>query len=267
MKEANHRDLLDICTSIIRISSPIIEITFETTSSSDVYHQRYGSAVLSTKMKLTFAVAIALLQVWSIEASTREDDTPFVHIHPKEVVKRAGRDCGKFVMYCEKAAGACNNTCYHISCVDPGTARMVYCIPVGPFLSTCVANNARKLSYDAGNTNNKNRIHSGCQTSDGSVCNKMPFSQRFHDPLNKNPGDTTVNCDEWPMATVKQDDFKKGVDRNSLRCIRASENSTKLGCHFRLDNFQPNHAHRRRSSAHQLSPGDQYAGPEENLPG
>lgn len=86
-------------------------------------------------------------------------------------------------------------------------------------------------SYDDGNTNDKNRKQSGCETADGSVCNKLPFSQKFHDPVENELGDTTVNCDEWPMATVKQDDFQPGTIRNSLRCIPASENSSRLA-HF-----------------------------------
>ena len=81
-------------------------------------------------MKLALATAAALLQVRSIEASIPEDVTPFVRLDPKELVKRAGRDCGKFFMYYKKAGGACKNACYHINCVDPGTANMVYCIPV-----------------------------------------------------------------------------------------------------------------------------------------
>lgn len=39
---------------------------------------------------------------------------------------RDGRGCGKFVMYCEIAAGACNNACYHINCVDKNSVTMVY---------------------------------------------------------------------------------------------------------------------------------------------
>lgn len=84
------------------------------------------------------------------------------------------------------------------------------------------------LSYDAGNTNTKNRQQSGCETADGAICNKLPFSQRLHDPLNSALGDITVNCDEWPMATTKQADFKDGTVRNSLRCIPSKENSSTL---------------------------------------
>jgi len=58
----------------------------------------------------------------------------------------------------------------------------------------------------------------------------MPFSQKLHDPLlsEPKPGDSSINCDEWPMATVKQDDFVEGKIRNTLRCINAKENSSTV---------------------------------------
>ena len=77
-------------------------------------------------MKLALTVAATLLHVWSSAASADEAGVPCVRIHPRELVPRDGRDCGKFVMYCEKAAGACNNACYHINCVDKSSAAMVY---------------------------------------------------------------------------------------------------------------------------------------------
>lgn len=40
------------------------------------------------------------------------------------------------------------------------------------------------------------------------------------------PNVQDFNCDEWPMATVKQDDFKEGTIRNSLRCINGLENTS-----------------------------------------
>jgi len=79
-------------------------------------------------MKLALTVAVTLLHAWSIAASTDEAGVPSVRIHPRALVPRAGRDCGKFVMYCENAAGACNNACYHINCVDKSSATMVYVI-------------------------------------------------------------------------------------------------------------------------------------------
>ena len=36
----------------------------------------------------------------------------------RDVVKRAPADCGTFTMFCDKAAGACNNACFHIYCID-----------------------------------------------------------------------------------------------------------------------------------------------------
>lgn len=78
-------------------------------------------------MKLSLTVAASLLHVLSSEALTTEGTLPAARIHPRTFIKRAdGRDCGKFTMFCEKAAGACNNACYHIKCVDKGTSTMVY---------------------------------------------------------------------------------------------------------------------------------------------
>lgn len=77
-------------------------------------------------MKLALVAAAGLLQLWSTEAYANDDFGPNVRLHPRGLLKRAGRDCGKFVMYCEKAAGACNNACYHINCIDKGTQTMVY---------------------------------------------------------------------------------------------------------------------------------------------
>ena len=80
-------------------------------------------------MRLALVALAGLLHVWSIDAFVLEDTTPSVRIHPRALNKRDGRDCGKFVMFCEKAAAACNNACYHINCVDKNSATMVYCIP------------------------------------------------------------------------------------------------------------------------------------------
>ena len=77
-------------------------------------------------MKLALIAATGLLHVWFSEAFTLEDAAPSVRIHPRALTKRDGRDCGKFVMFCEKAAAACNNACYHINCVDSTSATMVY---------------------------------------------------------------------------------------------------------------------------------------------
>ncbi|KAL8816146.1 MAG: hypothetical protein Q9223_004801 [Gallowayella weberi] len=84
------------------------------------------------------------------------------------------------------------------------------------------------MVFDDQNTNTKNRQQSGCQTSGsgGSVCNNMPFSQWFKDGYTVAPDAPDYNCDEWPMATVKQDDFKEGTIRNSLRCIKGLENTS-----------------------------------------
>ena len=82
-------------------------------------------------MKLSLVAAASLLHLWFGEAFVLEDAAPSVRIHPRALAldKRAGRDCGKFVMFCEKAAAACNNACYHINCIDKNSATMVYSIP------------------------------------------------------------------------------------------------------------------------------------------
>lgn len=77
---------------------------------------------------------------------------------------------------------------------------------------------------DDDSKNKENRIQSGCETNDKAVCNSFPFSQKLHDPINREPGDTSVNCDEWPMALTKQEEYDDGEYRNSLRCIPGSEN-------------------------------------------
>lgn len=74
-------------------------------------------------MKLPLTIALSLLHALSIATSINEVG---FRLHPRALVPRAGRDCGKFVMYCEKAAGACNNACYHINCFDKNSATMVY---------------------------------------------------------------------------------------------------------------------------------------------
>lgn len=88
---------------------------------------------------------------------------------------------------------------------------------------------SHRIRYDSGNTKQRNLVQSGCQSSNSrSVCNSLPFSQAFHDLQNITPGDMSFNCDAWPMASIKQNDFVQGQVRNSLRCIDSSENSSKL---------------------------------------
>lgn len=167
-------------------------------------------------MKLTAVVFAALLQFCATEATPVASGpnaglvpSPLparVLTHPRDLVRRDGRDCGKWNFKCKGAEGACNNACFHVNCVDPSSRTMV---------------------YDDSNSNDENRKQSGCKAGGKSICNQMPFSQRFHDPLNNKVGDLSINCDEWPMATLKQSPFTEGTIRNSLRCIPATENSRK----------------------------------------
>ena len=78
------------------------------------------------KMKTGPIIAAALLHTWSGVASIIQVGNPSVRVLPRALIPRAGRDCGKFVMFCEKAAGACNNACYHINCIDETSKTMVY---------------------------------------------------------------------------------------------------------------------------------------------
>lgn len=132
-------------------------------------------------------------------------------------VKRA-TDCGTWTMFCgglppkdgstqrgAPAEGACNNACFYMNFINRDFVA----------------------SYDSSADNDHSRVQSGCETRDGSVCNKMPFSQRFHDDFEQEPGgNQEYNCDEFPMAGMAQDDFSPdGPPRNSLRCIDRHENS------------------------------------------
>ncbi len=169
-------------------------------------------------MKLTAAFIAVFLHLYTGEArsatsSPNEVAVPssvaartLIPTHARNFVRLSGRDCGKFIFKCKDAEGACNNACFHINCVDASTRKMV---------------------FDSSNSNDENRKQSGCKAGGKSICNQMPFSQRFHDPFNNDPGDQKINCDEWPMATIKQTPFKEGTIRNSLRCIPRGENSSE----------------------------------------
>ncbi|KAL8888575.1 MAG: hypothetical protein Q9192_006154, partial [Flavoplaca navasiana] len=163
------------------------------------------------KMKPIGLIPFTLLGSWTTNVLSLGDPVDVAVLeraHSRAIIKRAGRDCGIFQMDCVNAAGACNNACYYKNCINP---------------------NGYKMVYDATNTDERNRAQSGCTVGGVSICNQLPFSQVFHDPQNKIPGDTSVNCDEWPMATTKQTDFQPGTVRNSLRCIPGSENSSGGG--------------------------------------
>ena len=179
-------------------------------------------------MKTGPIIAAALLHTWSGAASIINVGDSSVRVLPRALIPRAGRDCGTFVMYCEKAAGACNNACYHINCINKDSEIMVYVRYYSWYIR--LANS--RPSYDASQSNTRNRHQSGCETKDSSVCNSLPFSQKFKDPLDD---DDEANCDEWPMASIKQDDFKEGTIRNSLRCIPKSENSSTLARYLPSD--------------------------------
>ena len=158
-----------------------------------------AAAVLCTAILLTGASANDL------------DLASLARTHPRDLPIKRATDCGTWVMTCKGAEDACQNACYYVNNVNKN------------FVAT----------YSSKVDNDKERGQSGCQTQQGSVCNAAPFSQRFHDdqePVTsgKAPGNANYNCDEFPMAGMEQQDFKSlpaGTVRNSLRCIRADENS------------------------------------------
>jgi hypothetical protein len=48
-----------------------------------------------------------------------------ISIAPPLLEKRAPRDCGTWKMKCGAAAGACNNACYYINCINKGNRKSV----------------------------------------------------------------------------------------------------------------------------------------------
>ncbi|KAK4691577.1 hypothetical protein P7C71_g5449, partial [Lecanoromycetidae sp. Uapishka_2] len=111
--------------------------------------------------------------------------------------RRDPHDRGTWYLDCDKAPGACQNACFSIICLEQDT---------------------RTMYYDSGDNNAANRAASGCDTG-GSICNKMPFSQKLNDAQ----GLTSPSCDEWPMAEVNN---SRNTDPNVLRCINQPENSS-----------------------------------------
>ncbi|KAI9795756.1 MAG: hypothetical protein M1833_006849 [Piccolia ochrophora] len=155
-------------------------------------------------MKIAVAATAALLQAGLLELALAQnlEAGSVPRIYPR---KEEGSDCGKWHFNCKGAESACNNACYHVKCVDQKSETMV---------------------YDSKNNEQKHRENSGCQTTGGSVCDAFPFSQKLHDPFRSSEESKgkDYSCDEWPMAMIKQDDFKDGKYRNSLRCIPTEEN-------------------------------------------
>ena len=172
----------------------------------------------------TFAATL-LLSTSAALASAPSDAAleSLFRAHPRHLPIKRSTDCGTWTMYCgglppddgetergSTAEDACNNACYYLNNVNTN------------FVAT----------YSSSVDNNAERVQSGCQTQQGSVCNNMPFSQRFHDDFEQvvDTNAQQYNCDEFPMAGMSQPNFAPGNGiRNSLRCIRASDNSGKSG--------------------------------------
>jgi hypothetical protein len=167
--------------------------------------------------------ALLFTQIAFTTVFTNSSTTEFARSHARHLPAKRDTDCGTWTLYCggvplasggrgSSAEGACNNACYY----------------------TNVVNTNFRARYRSDVDSGANRVQSGCQTQQGSVCNKIPFSQRFHDPFEQVISDYQFNCDEFPMASMDQPAFdpSNGI-RNSLRCIKASENEgTSLGTNY-----------------------------------
>ena len=119
------------------------------------------------------------------------------------VLQKRARHCGTWKMKCANAAGACNNACYYINCVNNGERR-----------------------FTNGPSPVDNRIHSGCTTTNGNICSSTPFSQRTWDRIGDDVAAKPLDCDEFPMNAFKQEAYEDGEYRNSLRCINRQENQS-----------------------------------------
>ena len=141
-------------------------------------------------MKLTATLVLTALQYKLINASPDPrvlalDDT--LRHHARDLASNPATDAllprddphdrGTWNLDCTKAQEACNNACWSINCLGQDTKTMY---------------------YDPGDNNDDNRVQSGCNVPN-SVCNIMPFSQKFNDPQ----GLSQPSCDEWPMAETK----------------------------------------------------------------
>ena len=140
-------------------------------------------------MKLTATLIFTALQYSLIKASPDPrvpalDDTLRYHARDlapnpasSTLLPRDDHDRGTWNLDCTNAKEACNNACWSIN---------------------CLGQDSRKMYYDPEDNNQHNREQSGCNVPN-SVCNIMPFSQKFNDPQSL----SSPSCDEWPMAETK----------------------------------------------------------------
>ncbi|RDL31919.1 uncharacterized protein BP5553_09321 [Venustampulla echinocandica] len=153
-------------------------------------------------MKLLAAFSIYSLLGLCIALPPTTDGASLMERDP--TLRAASRDCGTFKFKCNKAAGACNNACYFINCVNKGNKKFTF-----------------------GNSPVDNRVHSGCTTSISStICKLAPLGQRMWDRQSNDIAPKPLQCDEFPMNAFKQAEFKEGTVRNSLRCINGGENGS-----------------------------------------
>lgn len=139
-------------------------------------------------------------------------------------ISKRAVDRGTFELQCKGGEGACNNAAYYINCIAKGDNKVTYL-------------GANKKQND------QNRIESGCRASlrqesssgsmtgtSTSVCQQFPYGMKFipaPDRLDQTKAED-YQCDEWPPASADQPEFAKKKDKNSLRCMKSSEN-LKLG--------------------------------------
>jgi hypothetical protein len=166
----------------------------------------------------SIVAAIALLPVSLCHPADPGSGNPLGAKPVDRILPRAApKDFGTFKVKCAGSESACNNACYYINCVAKNDK------------------DANKITFIGPNGNNgeadRNRMESGCQTPNGSVCGNYPFSQKFIDDQSKA---TSYSCDEWPPAAAQQEVFDKKATKNSLRCMPHSENAS-LGA--KLGNF------------------------------
>lgn len=140
-------------------------------------------------------------------------------------ISKRGVDRGTFKLQCKGGEGACNNAAFYIHCISGGDNKVTY------------------LGVDH-KQNEQNRIESGCRAairqeggatgaltgSSTSVCQQFPYGMMFipdPDRLSQDAAEI-YQCDEWPPASAEQPDYAAKAHKNSLRCIKGSENG-KLG--------------------------------------
>ena len=121
---------------------------------------------------------------------------------------------GTMQIDCYKAVEVCRNAGYYQNC-----------------LRGAAGNNQLVKYYNGPYTDqfaDDNRLNSGVTTDWGTPCNAWPFAQRFWHPQYppKKKNKPPLNTDEWPMATMYNQEFDEHATTPhvSLRCMESNEN-------------------------------------------